>query len=406
MKCLATLKYCLLITGGMLLLMSCKDYGINESLNVSTEPPGPVHNVSVDPLPGGAKITYSLPDDQDLLYVKAEYTLTTGTEREVKASYYNNSLLIEGYADTLEHEIKLYAVNRGELASEPVNVTIKPKRSTIWDVFESLKTTAAFGGIHIEADNPERTDVAILVMEQDEFGDWDIHPNSIYTSTNEIAHTVRGLDTLKYNFALTVRDRWLNHTDTMYTEVTPLYEMPLSKSRYNAYSLPGDAPRHNSTPMSGLWDGEIFHWPSIYMTQAAHTPSEPHTFTFDIGQMAKLSRIVIWDYPEYVGSGGYDRAYYYLGCPRHFEIWGSNDPPEDGSWDNWHKLGEYEAVKPSGLPYGQQNDEDYTTANAGVSWDFDINAPRVRYLRFKSLQNWGGTTNIGIAEVQVYGDPR
>lgn len=122
--------------------------------------------------------------------------------------------------------------------------------------------------------------------------------------------------------------------------------------------------------------------------------------------MAKLSRIVIWDYPEYVGSGGYDRAYYYLGCPRRFEIWGSTDPPEDGSWDNWHKLGEYEEVKPSGLPYGQQNDEDYTTANAGVSWDFDINAPRVRYLRFKSLENWGGTTNLGIAEVQIYGDPR
>lgn len=402
MKWLKTQKYFLLLVGSMFLFLSCKDSGVNETLNENTDPPGPVHNVSVENLPGGAELTYSLPEDQDLLYVRAEYTLTTGKEMEVKSSYYNNSLKIEGYADSLEHDVTLYAVNRNEISSEPVSVTIQPKRSTIWDVYESLETKAAFGGIRVEAENPLRSDVAILIMEKDDFGEWQVNPNSIYTSTDDIGYTLRGLDTLKQEFAFTVRDRWLNHTDTLVTEVEPLFETAIPQSGYNAYHLPGDAPRHGSTPMSGLWDGNIMDWPSIYMTQAAHTPSEPHSFTFDLGQMAKLSRIVIWDYPEYYNG----RTYYYLGCPRVFEVWGSEDPPEDGSWDNWVKLGTYEEVKPSGLPYGEQNDEDYQAANSGFSWDFGIDAPRVRYLRFKSLENWGGTTNIGIAEVQVYGDPR
>jgi hypothetical protein len=69
-------------------------------------------------------------------------------------------------------------------------------------------------------------------------------------------------------------------------------------------------------------------------------------------------------------------------------------------------LGTYTETKPSGLPYGEQNDEDYNKANAGFDWEADINAPKVRYLRIKCLKNWGGSTNLAIAELQVYGDPR
>ncbi|MCW9708121.1 DUF4959 domain-containing protein [Fodinibius salsisoli] len=404
-------QYLLLIGVCTALIISCKKSGVNDSIESDGTPPGKVQNVSVENVPGGAKLTYTLPDDEDLLYVRAEYTLSTGKEMEVKSSFYNNSMMIEGYADSLEHTVELYAVDKGELASEPTSVTIEPKRSTIWDTFKSLKTQAAFGGIQVEAANPERNDIAILILQKNDFGEWETNPNSIYTSTNEVAYTLRGLDTLRQEFAFTVRDRWLNYTDTLFTEIAPLYEAPIPQADYNANRIEGDAPRHNSTPMYGLWDGDIINWPNIYMTQAAHTPSEPHTFTFDIGQTAKLSRIRIWDYPEYYSSGGFGRTYYYLGCPRKFEIWGASDPSieDPENWmqqDNWHKLGTFEETKPSGLSYGQQNNEDYQTANAGFSWEFDINAPKVRYLRFRSLENWGGSTNIGIAEVQVYGDSR
>ncbi|MGS2761511.1 DUF4959 domain-containing protein [Sinomicrobium sp. M5D2P9] len=388
----------LIITGSF--TVACSDSDTQEPLENNPEAPGVVHNIKVENQRGKARITYALPDDRDLLYVKAKYTLPTGREMETKASYYENALIVEGFADTLEHEVKLYAVNRSEVESEPVTAIVKPLEAPLWDVYRSLHVGAAFGGVYVNAENPYRSDVAVLIMQKNENDDWEIHPNSIYTSTDNISHSVRGMDTLKQDFAFTVRDRWLNYSDTLYTSISPLYETAIPKSGYNGMHLPGDAPRHASTPMTGMWDGNIMHWPGIYMTQAVH-PGE-HVITFDVGQLAKLSRIVIWDYPEYYNG----RTYYYLHCMYRFEVWGSDDPPADGSFNNWHLLGTYQEVKPSGLPYGEQNDEDYRLANEGFSWEFDINVPKVRYLRIKCLRNWGGSTNLAIGEVQVYGDPR
>lgn len=403
MKKLYILFLCSTLAAGMI---SCGEDGLRTPLEKNSQAPDPVTNVHVENLPGKARISYTVPVQQDLLYVKAVYKLATGRAMEVKASYYENSLLVEGFADEGEHEVTLYAVNRSEKASAPVPVTIRPLEAPIWEVYRSMEVGPAFGGIRVTADNPERSDLAILVMQKNEYGEWDIHPNSIYTATDSIAHTLRdaALDTVDQAFAFTIRDRWLNYTDTLYATIKPLYEVAIPKSGYAGMNLPGDAPHHPSTSMQGMWDGNIIDWPSIYMTQNAHPGI--HIITFDIGRLAKLSRIVIWDYPEYFSSGGFGRTYYYLGNLKEFEIWGSDSPPSDGSFDNWHLLGRYNAVKPSGLPFGQQNNEDYQTANAGFSWDFDVAAPKVRYLRIRSTRNWGGTSYMAIAEIQVYGDPR
>src|SRR5688500_7270990 len=49
---------------------------------------------------GNATISYAIPKDTNLAYVKAVYTITTGKEYISTASYYNNSLVVEGFADT------------------------------------------------------------------------------------------------------------------------------------------------------------------------------------------------------------------------------------------------------------------------------------------------------------------
>ncbi|WP_186758595.1 DUF5000 domain-containing lipoprotein [Echinicola salinicaeni] len=381
-------------------ILACEVEEMHSPYSKGSTPPGPVFETSVENMPGKAKIFYAVPNDPDLLYVKAVYQRSNGEEAEVKSSYFNNSLMVEGFSDTLDHEVKLYSVNRNEMESEPVTVVIKPKKAPVWDVYESLDVKASFGGIQVNALNPEREDVAILIMEKNELDEWEVDPNSIYTSTDTINYALRGMDTLVHEFAFTVRDRWLNYTDTVYADIAPFYETALSKANYRGMQLPGDSPHHPSTSMAGMWDGEIMNWPSIYMTQAV--VSGPHTITFDVGVEAKMSRIVIWDYPEYYNG----RTYYYLGNLKEFEVWGSDDPPSDGSYDNWVKLGTYSATKPSGLPFGQQSDEDYRVANSGLNWQFDIDAPKVRYLRIRSIRNWGGSTYMAIGEVQVYGDPR
>jgi hypothetical protein len=370
-----------------------------EPLERNLTAPGQVQNVIVENLPGKAKITYTLPSEQDLLYVKAEYTLSSGQKMEVKASYYNNALMVEGFGDTEEHVVKLYSVNRSAAASQAVLVTIKPLEAPIFDVFRSLKVKAAFGGVFVEALNGLRTDVSILVMEKNQEGDWVVNTKSIYTSTKDIAKTIRGLDVKQHDLAITIRDRWLNTTDTLYTSITPYLELSLPKTAYTGY-FPGDTPRHASTPAAGMWDGDLLNWPKCYLTQGG-LPGQ-HSVTIDTGVLAKMSRIVIWDYPEYYLG----RSYYYIGNLKEFEVWGSDTPPAaDGSLTGWHLLGRYNAIKPSGLPYGQQTNEDYQTANAGLSWEFDVDAPKVRYLKIKSLKNWAGIGSMSIAEIQVYGNP-
>jgi hypothetical protein len=375
---------------------------IHEPLSKNTTPPGVVSNVSVVNQHGKATLNYKLPADQDLAYVKAVYDLSSGQKREVKASYYTNTMVVDGFGDTAEHEIKLYAVNTSEVPSEPVIIKVKPLENPIWGVFRSLEVVADFGGIKIKATNTTRSNIAILPMTLDVRNDWALL-DGIYTSTTDIDKTIRGLDTVPKKFAITVRDRFLNFTDTLFVTLTPLYETALSKSLYKAIILPGDANANywSSTNLAKMWDGNDYDWPSCAFTDP--TVLTPQWLTFDLGQTAQLSRIVIWDYPEYLNTG---RTYYYAGDMRKFEIWGSNNPSSDGSWANWTKLGTYEQIKPSGSAYASQSDEDFQTARAGFSWSFRVDVPKFRYVRIKNNQNWVGTTFMTISEVQVYGDPR
>ncbi|MEL1240591.1 DUF4959 domain-containing protein [Flavobacterium flavipallidum] len=380
-----------------LLVVSCEQNNL-EPLEHNSTPPGQVENVTVENLPGKAKLTYTLPSDQDLLYIKAEYTLASGRKMEVKSSYYNNTLTVDGFADTEEHDVKVYAVNRSETASKPVVVKIKPLESPIWDVYRSLQTGAAFGGIYVTGNNLTRANLSILVMQKDIKGDWVVNPRSIYTSTDLINRTVRGFQPVEQEFAITVRDRWLNTTDTIFANLTPLEEFTIPKSGYKHFPLPGDTPSHTSAVPSGMWDGNQWDWPRCFLTQGA--VAGQHVVTIDTGVLKRMSRIVIWDYPEYYNG----RTFYYTGNLKEFEIWGSASPNPDGNLDeSWIKLGTYNAVKPSGLPFGEQTSEDYNIAAAGFSWDFDATAPPIRYLRIKSLKNWGGIGSMAIAEIQVYG---
>lgn len=391
----------LLLSGG--LASSCADYAGPEPLEKNTQPPGMVTNVQVVNLPGKSVITYTPPSDQDLLYIKAVYKLPgTGETAEVKASYYVNNLTVEGFSREEEKEVLLYAVNRSEVVSDPVSVKIKPKDSPIWDVRKTLAVVPNFGGFNIVASNETKADVVIQLMEKNDLGEWVISDFSVYTSMADISKQVRGLDTISYSYALVVRDRWLNYTDTLYTSVIPLYETLLPKNKYLGLHLPGDAEWNQKTQMTGMWDDDTFNWPKVYQTRADYTPTLPHMITIDLGTKAKISRVKIWDYPEYYTV----RTYYTIGCMKRFEVWGTNSYSADGSLDSWTLLDTFEAIKPSGLPGNEYNDEDYNYANAGVDYAISITAPTCKYIRIRCLENWGGSTYLAIAELQFYGDPR
>lgn len=385
-------------------MSGCEEQGNREPLEHDPTPPGQVTNIQAKAGPGIVTLRYTLPKDENLLYVKAVYTLQSGAEREVRASYYTNTMTLDGFFDTEEHEVKIYSYNKSEVASEPVIIKVRPEESPIWEVRRTLELNADFMGVRVTAENESKADVAIQVFYKDSLGKWS-NMEGIYTSTTSIKQTLRGLDTLTYEMGAVIRDKFQNYTDTLYASVSPYFETALDKSLYRGANLNNtDTPeRQGSRGINMLWDGQTTR-SQRYMTEQPADGSSAFV-TVSIGQLAQISRIKFWTYPEWMADGS--NPYYYRGTPRIIEIWGSADPNPDGSWDDsWYLLSRHEVIKPSGLPYGQMSDEDKRFAEAGFDAEADPLAPRTQYLRFKQILNWEGTTWLDLTEIQVYGDNR
>ncbi|WP_192350091.1 DUF5000 domain-containing lipoprotein [Algoriphagus sp. Y33] len=365
--------------------------------------PSAVSNVQVTNLPGKALFTYSVPEDKNLLFIKAEYQLPSGKSREVTASFYKDSLLVEGFIDTLEHEVKIYSVSRNNVESAPFVVTVKPLEAPVWKVFKSLEVQNTFGGFNVSANNPDEEEVSIYIMKRNAFNQFDVDNRmSVFTSEDDILAKIRGLDTLAYDFRIFVKDKWGNSTDTVAQVVEPIFETQLDPVGFRAFVLPGDAPQvPNGARLEYAWDNRL-GWPWTSFTHQVNGGPEPHIITFDMGVEAKLSRLWIRAYPELN-----PQQFYFLTSLRKFEVWGSVSPNLSGALDeSWTLLGSYEVEKPSGTSYGQDSALDREVASAGWDFEVDLDAPKIRYIRIRCLENWAGGTAQSINELRIYGDPR
>ena len=117
----------------LLMLLSCKEAFIGQ-YPVDSTPPGPISNVQVTPLKGGATISYDLPEDIDVLYVKASYFLPNGEPYEQRASSYENSMEIHGFGKSRQYVVELSAVDRSGNESSPLSVELEPFDSPIYEV--------------------------------------------------------------------------------------------------------------------------------------------------------------------------------------------------------------------------------------------------------------------------------
>ncbi|UII21460.1 DUF5000 domain-containing lipoprotein [Fulvivirga ligni] len=355
--------------------------------------PGPVSEPLVENIPGGATITYSLPDSENVLYVEAEYSRKgDGETATQKSSYYNNSITILGFPDTNEHSVLLRSVTRSGKKSEPVSVLVKPQTPPVHSALANLEVGPTFGGIFINFLNESKADLKINVVTTDSLDDFYI-ADTYYTKRTEGTMSVRGFDSLSRVFGVYIRDRWDNYSDTLFTELKPYYEEKIDSKNFQVLELPGDNwmpnPLYNLA-MPLMWDND----PGTFF---GSNPGAgfPQAFAFDLGVTTTLARM------KYFPRS--DGVFAYSNQPRFFEIWGSNDPNPDGSWDSWSLLLECEMLKPSGQPTGVVTDEDRQYSLDGIDYEFPSDIPPVRYIRFKTLEVWNGA-NITIVQLDLWGD--
>jgi hypothetical protein len=385
----------------ILFISSCKEDNLAPIENDEVTP-GTISNVTVENLAGAAQITYTLPSDPDLLYIAAEYVAKNGKKRQFKSSYYTNTIKIEGFGDTDDYNVELYAVDRSENRSTPVNVTVKPLTPPVLQTYNSLKIVADFGGVTISFKNPVEADLAIGVCTTDSLGDL-ITAETYYTSRDSADFSVRGYKSEPRLFGIFIRDRWDNNTDTLFQELTPIYEVKLNKTKFKEVILPGDSPVTSwGGAMTYIWDGLVL--PDFAEGAGnAHTGNlatgVPMYFTFDLGVVSQLSRFSLNTVPD-------DKHFFNDVSPRKYEIWGCQNFNPDGSFDSWTKLITIENVKPSGLPAGLLTEDDRIAGLKGDEANFPLEIPKVRYIRIRCLNNWSGNTNMVISEVTFWGDDK
>ncbi|SDD83882.1 DUF5000 domain-containing lipoprotein [Niabella drilacis] len=375
-------------------ITSCKKEAFTGQFPTDGTAPGPVMAPRVSNLEGRAVITYDIPSDPDLLYVKATYT-RNGRPAEQRASIYSQELVVEGFGRSAEHTVELRTVDRSNNESAPVLVTVKPADAPIYSVLNTMAVQNDFGGIRLDWANQSEADLVVTVVTPTQMnGVTEMREvQSFYSKAKASGGNVRGYQDPSRTFGVTIRDRWGNKTDTLYDDYTPLYETQLDKLKFRRWNPPGipyNAYTTSNWYIENLWNNSITSGFANYNLE----------FTFDMGQLAKLSRFKINQRPE-------NNLIYNLGHPKKFQVWGSATSNVSDNFNTWTLLGEFESVKPSGLPLGGVTTEDIQYANVkGEEWNVPLTAPPVRYLRFVCLQTWANASVIQVMEMTLWGDTK
>ncbi len=384
-------------------LFACEEKKL-EPINESTEKPGPVTDIVVMWAPGGAIISFKLPADDDVLGVKAVYTLTNGKQMESVTSFYGDNLTIDGYNDTDEHEALLYTISRSQQLSDPVLVKFTPQESPLSKAVRTMEIESDFGGAYFRWRNLDKVMLTAEMLVESDNGE--MQTARIATSNLEDAFfSIRGYEPVPRKFGIVLRDNWDNVSDTIYPEggtITPRLETTLDKNFWSIYKdaaggyLSGDVTFTN-------WEGrdEYMFDDDINTYGHSYSGSLPAAITIDLGKQAMLSRVTFFQRFNANNSGGY----YNWGNPRRVIVYGRKEAPTTGNFDEWTELIDYTPIKPSGTndQYDVNTDEDRQAAINGHEASFSMQSESYRYLRFRFMTSWENRPYVHPAEITVHG---
>jgi hypothetical protein len=383
---------------------SCVDDPFGQTPTDSV-PPAPLENVQIEKYPGGGRITYSLPKEKDISYVKGEY-FSNGTKHVLRASVYKNFLLVEGLGSTDPVDVTLYVVDHSENHSVPVTKTVIPDTPPLETIYETLELSPDFGGINVRWYNALGMEVGVTLFVEDSLGVYQ-ESKTTFSSQKNGNYTFTKYDTIKQKFAIRLFDKWSNTSALKEVELVPLFEKQLDRLLHKGYVLPYD----NTTRFSSATDfPQLFDGTKTTYNNFLHTaegdPSitMPFYITIDLGMDAMLSRMMFWHRVQRNWE-------YSLHNVKEFELWAVRELKTgiDTYWQedwkkDWEYMGKFLCNKPSEDEgaIGQITSADLEYARKG--FDFRMpNVGKVRYLRFAFISTWGGTNAVSIQELEFFG---
>lgn len=385
------LKWILLIF--IIFFYACKeDLGTVKPIYNDGTAPKNVSDVKVINGKGRAVLTYKIPDDVDLSYIKARYEIRPGVYRETKSYKTNDSLVVDGFGEEKEYKVILTTLDIGENESKALEIKVNPMTPPIIDLVKTIQLIDDFGGIGIVIKNPSESDFTISVSEKVVTSNMERPLKTFYTKAKDMIFNIRGYDPKPVNFVVSIKDKYGNIATPIEKLITPIEELMLDRTLFRAIKYDND-----TKPLNASRDVEAI-WNNVFGDDAFHSGGDakmPMSVTMDLGAKIKLSRFKY--YPR-TGVNAFINNHYNI---KKFELYGSNNPSSD--WSSWELMGEYDSFKPSGLPLGQITNDDVAYAVAGEEFNVKTTAPEVRYLRVKILESWSGLDGTQISEMKFWG---
>lgn len=367
-----------------------------------TTPPDVLTVVSVTPTNGGGIITYDLPNDNDVLYVRAVYTNTNGVEVSRASSSYNNHIEVSGLNQTTPLTITLYVVDENYNQSAPVYVELTPLESFIYLVQESIEITPDLGGMRVEWENIESKTVFVFVHINDGLQE---ELRILSSNAAEEVIFIRGLESIELTVSTRVEDTDENSTELEQKAIiTPLFEEVIDKSTWSliaSQSVDGNAWEGETV---NFWD-DIVDTPDtdsdnsyfiIWRDQNGGSLNWPLDIVIDLNKMVKIHRFKVWQRAFWY-NGPADTPYYFQEeNMKSFNLYASNDA------QTWEELGQFDIGDPrdseGNIPATSLED-----ATNGHDFELDGVSEAFRYFKISLTSNYGSETYVHGSEITLYG---
>jgi hypothetical protein len=369
--------------------------------DLDTSPPGIVSNISVTATNGGGVIDYTLPLDDDILYVKAVYTNSQGEEVFRVASKYNTSLEVNGLNQTTPVNVKLYVVDESENRSKVAEIDFTPLKSFIFLVQESVVIVPDLGGVKITWDNIASKTVFVYVHIL-EGADETIRILSSNNAQENIF--IRGLPSKELTFSIKVEDFDGNITELEEQgKYTPLFEEKIDKSSWSlvsGQSINGNAYEGRTV---NFWDDvvdtvETDADNSYFIATRDNNGGSlnfPLDIVIDFNKNVKIQRFKIWQRAFWYNGGGITYHYQEENI-KSFNLYGSTDG------QTWNLLGQFDIGDPRDSA-GNIPATAFQEAIDGHDFSLATTSDEFRYLKIEITSNYGSTSITVGSEITLFG---
>lgn len=363
-------------------------------------PPGELTITSTEATYGGAIISYTLPNDDDILYVRADYTNGKGEAVFRTVSKHVNQIEVSGFVVEEDVTVSLTVVDENQNKSKAVEHEIRPLQSFIYLVQESIEIVPDLGGVQVSWENIEEKTVFIYLH----IADGDEEETRILSSSNATENIfVRGLEAKELGFSTKVEDFDGNITSLIEEGYyTPLFEEKINKDTWALVSnLSIDGNAYEGATVN-FWDDVVDTFETnsdnsyfiINRNDNGGVLRWPLDIVIDLNKKVKINRFKVWQRAFWYNGPG-DQPYYYQSENlRSFDLFVSMDKSE------WALLGSFQIEEPTNGDISQALLDE---AVAGHNFNLDEISPEFRYLKFSITSNFGSDSFCHGSEISLFG---